>query len=341
MTNPIAAILIRPLIKRRNVQKLIIDSPNGIREERFVKIGGIEQWVTIRGQDRSNPVLVILHGGPAAPYTPFNSWLGEWEKHFTIVQWDQRGAGKTYTKNNVAGPDPLSFQKLADDGVELVHYIQEHLGKEKVILLSSSAGSFIGLLMARQHPELFYAYVGTDQNSPDGIKTSYTLTVEAVERTGDKRGLKALQAMGTDVSTWTYEQFLTMNKLAIKATKNVPHMINDLVLPALLFAPGYKMSDLQAMQKSLTYAGNQLFIEMRDFDFEAIGYTFDIPFFVFQGESDIVTPVATAKAYVDRVTAPKKAFVAIANAGHIAVFCNSQQFLDELLDRVLPSVDSI
>jgi pimeloyl-ACP methyl ester carboxylesterase len=339
MTSPITGMFMRPFIQRQNTKKLAITTPNGIREETFITIGGIQQWVTIRGHDRSNPVLVILHGGPASPYTPFNSWLSEWEKHFTIVQWDQRGTGKTYTKNSEQDSDPLSFQKIADDGTELVEYVRKHLSKEKVILLGSSVGSFIGLIMIRQHPDLFYAYVGAEQNSPDGIAASHTLTVDAVRQAGNKRGLATLEAMGTDKSNWTYKQFLFMNKLAINVTRNVPHMIHDLMLPALLFAPDYKMNDIKAIEKSMNIAANQLFIEMRDFDFEAIGYEFDVPFFVFQGEGDIITPVHTAKAYINRIHAPRKAFVTIAHAGHLAEFCNPQQFLDELLDHVLPCAD--
>ncbi|HEV2403092.1 MAG TPA: alpha/beta hydrolase [Candidatus Saccharimonadales bacterium] len=338
MANPIVGMFIRPLMQRRNKRKLTIADPKGIREEQFVMLGGIEQWVTIRGQDRSNPVLVILHGGPASPYTPFNSWLGEWEQHFTIAQWDQRGAGKTFKRNGEAATGALSFQKLAEDGIELVEYVRKHLGVKKVILLGSSVGSFIGLLMIRQRPDLFCAYVGAEQNGPGGIEASYVATMEAVRQIGDKKGVSSLVAMGTDKTSWTYRQYLNMNKLAINATKDVPHMINDVMLPALLFAPDYKMSDIKAVQKGMDYSAAQLFVEMKNFDFEKVGYKFDVPFFVFQGESDILTPVQTAKAYVERIQAPKKTFVSIPHAGHLAEFCNPHQFLQDLLKYVSPCV---
>jgi pimeloyl-ACP methyl ester carboxylesterase len=338
MTNPVTGFFIRPLMQRRNAQKLIITQSSGIREEQFITIGGIEQWVTIRGQDRSNPVLLILHGGPGSPYTPFNSWLGEWEHSFTLVQWDQRGGGKTFRKNGEAGTGPLSFQKLASDGIELVEYVCAHLGHKKIILLGSSVGSFIGLLMIRQHPEVFYAYVGTDQNGPGGAEASYALTQEAAERVGDKKGLAALRAMGDNKSAWTYQQCLRMNKIAINASKSVPHMVNDLMLPALLFAPDYKMSDIQAIQKGMEYSARQLFEEMKTFDFDALGYHFDLPFFVLQGAGDILTPVATAKAYVAHIHAPQKAFAPLEGAGHLAEFCHPHQFLQELVKYVLPQV---
>jgi pimeloyl-ACP methyl ester carboxylesterase len=338
MTNPITGFFIRPLMQRRNARRLIIHQPGGIREEQFVTIGGIEQWITIRGQDRSNPVLLILHGGPGSPYTPFNSWLGEWEHYFTVVQWDQRGGGKTFRKNGEAGTGPLSFEKLASDGIELTEYLCAHLGHKKIVLLGSSVGSFLGLLMIRQHPELFYAYVGTDQTGPGVPEASYALTQEAAELVGDKKGLAALRAMGDNKSAWTYQQFLQMNKIAIHASTSVPHMVNDLMLPALLFAPDYKMSDILAVQKGMEYSARQLFEEMKTFDFDALGYSFDLPFFVFQGEGDILTPAATAKEYVAHVHAPQKAFVPLEDAGHLAEFCHHHQFLQELVKYVLPQV---
>ena len=299
-----------------------------MREEQFVVIGGIEQWVTIRGQNKENPVLVIVHGGPASPYTPLNSWLTEWERYFTIVQWDQRGAGKTWSKS---GPPPsLSFQAITDDGIAVVKYAQKRLGKDKVVLLGSSVGSFIGVMMVHQHPELFSAYVGTEQNAPGGIDTSYALTYAATQEKNSKKGLALLSAMSADKSAWTYKQFLAMNKLSISVTKDSPHMVNDIMLPGLLFAPDYTMSDIQAVQKGMEYSAERLFDEIRNFDFAALGYDFAVPFYVLQGENDIITPVASAKAYVERIRAPKKAFVTIAHAGHMAEFCQPSQFLIEL-----------
>jgi pimeloyl-ACP methyl ester carboxylesterase len=332
MANPITSMFIRPLKQRQNAQKLAITSPNGIREERYISIGGIEQWVTIRGQDRANPVLVILHGGPASPYTPFNSWITEWEQHFTVVQWDQRGAGKTYGKNTEAATGEISFQHLADDGIELMEYTKKHLEKDKVILLGSSVGSFVGLLIAQQRPDLLSAYIGTEQNAPGGIELSYQLAIDTMQHANNKHALKSLQKMGNDKSRWTYKQFLAMNKLAINATKNVPHMVNDLMLPALLFAPNYTMNDIKAVQKGMEYSAKYLFKEIRDFNFDAVGYRFDMPFFVLQGESDIITPVESARNFVDRIQAPKKEFATISHAGHLAAFCNPHEFLMKIRD---------
>lgn len=90
-----AVIGYRAYLQHANAKAIAIRSQNGIDEGMYVKIGGIDQWIQIRGQDRNNPVLLCLHGGPGATWTPLTLLFFPWEKQFTVVQWDQRGAGKT------------------------------------------------------------------------------------------------------------------------------------------------------------------------------------------------------------------------------------------------------
>ena len=75
-------------VRERNARDYAIATPSGVDEGRYVEIGGIEQWITIRGDDRRNPVLLFLHGGPGDTtnpwgYAAFRLWL----KAFTVVQW--------------------------------------------------------------------------------------------------------------------------------------------------------------------------------------------------------------------------------------------------------------
>jgi pimeloyl-ACP methyl ester carboxylesterase len=98
------------------------------------------------------------------------------------------------------------------------------------------------------------------------------------------------------------------------------------------------MKDIQTMSKGMEYALEKLYAEMVDFDFEGLGYQFKIPFFIFQGEYDIITPVDDARQYFEKIDAPHKKFVLIKNAGHLAEFANPKHFLEELIKNVLPLV---
>src|SRR5262249_15336622 len=115
-----------------------------IQEASFIKLGGIDQWVTIRGADRASPVLLIVHGGPGDPQSGLVSTYAIYEKDFTIVQWDQRGAGKTYGRNPTSPPEP---ERVEADGIELAQYLCDHLAKNKIIVLGHSWGSYLGIGM--------------------------------------------------------------------------------------------------------------------------------------------------------------------------------------------------
>ena len=144
-------------------EELAIRSPNGVQEGGFVVIGGIKQWVQIRGEDRDNPVLLFVHGGPGGSTLPMSSGWRPWEKHFTVVQWDQRGTGRTYGETGDAIAPTMTLERMTQDGIELAQYLRTHLHKDKIVLVGHSWGSFLGIHIVKQRPDLFCAYVGVGQ----------------------------------------------------------------------------------------------------------------------------------------------------------------------------------
>src|SRR6187402_944500 len=141
-------------------ETLAIRSPKGVQEGTFVDIGGIKQWIQIRGEDRDNPVLLFVHGGPGGTTLPISSGWRPWEKHFTVVRWDQRGAGRTYgaAEEDALAPT-MTIERMMQDGIELAEYLRSHLHKDRIILVGHSWGSFLGIHIVKQRPDLFYAYV--------------------------------------------------------------------------------------------------------------------------------------------------------------------------------------
>lgn len=334
--NLIVKLFQRKRNQRKNVHLLQINTPNRIIESSYVKIGGIEQWVTIRGEDSNNPIILFVHGGPASTYTVFSPLLRSWEKHFTIVQWDQRGAGKTYTRNGKEGTGIINFDRLAHDGIELTEYLCSKLRQPKVILVGSSVGSLTGVMMAKRRPDLFHAYVGTDQNAPDPRGLAYQATLDSLRASGLSKGVRLIQSMGPDRSKWSLKDYDKRNRYLVKAITDVPNMITDLILPAMLSSPEHTISDLIDIFKGMGFSLHQLSKELMDFNFTLVGTRFQLPFFIFHGDKDIVTPTVTAKAFYDGIEAPCKEFVLIKNAGHLAAFARPEQFLEELLNRVRP-----
>jgi len=163
----------------------------------FVSLGGLDQWINIRGEDLRNPVLLMVHGGPGEAQWPQAAHFRDWEKQFTVVQWDQRGAGHTYGRYGASTPD-MTLDRIANDGVELAAYLCRTLDKKKIIALGHSWGSIIAVTMVQRRPELFAAYVGTGMvgSWKGAIKAKYDLVLAKARADGDAATVKQLEAGG-------------------------------------------------------------------------------------------------------------------------------------------------
>ncbi len=142
-----------------------IVAPEGVERTEKLRIGGIDQWVSVRSRDLRNPVLLVLHGGPGWVAMPTSWYVAHgWDEFFTVIQWDQRGAGKTYGANDAATVAPtLTVDRMHADAEEVVQWARKTFRKEKVFVLGHSWGSILGLTLAAKHPEWLHAYIGVGQ----------------------------------------------------------------------------------------------------------------------------------------------------------------------------------
>ena len=292
-----------------------------VDETGFVVIGGIRQWVTVEGRDCANPVVLIVHGGPGNPNTPFaHKLFGDWTKDFTIVQWDQRGAGKTYAENRPGEDQPLTMEQLAADGVELARYATQRLGKRKVILMGGSWGSALAVNMAMKAPGLFHAYVGTAQlaDYQADMAASYRLTLGLARAAGDADAVTKLETLGPP--PWT-------NPRAFGVLRRITRKYEALQSDAppkdwFVFGPGY---DTPAYEADYTAGEDYSFLNFVGLkgdgmgpriDLAKLGTRFTMPVYMLQGEADLVTPPEVSKAYFDKLTSPEKVFIPLARTGH-------------------------
>lgn len=193
----IAGVLFREYRQHQLVKVMAVNAPNGINEAAFVRIGGIDQWMGIRGRDVHNPILLVLHGGPGATTGPLAPRFLSWERDFTLVQWDQRGAGKTFGRSGPLGLG-VTIARMAQDGVEVTEFLRRRLHKEKVLLVGWSWGSILGVEMAKARPDLFYAYIGTGQivNVRKNYAFGYARLLDEARSRGDRQAAQDLEAIG-------------------------------------------------------------------------------------------------------------------------------------------------
>jgi|HubBroStandDraft_1064217.scaffolds.fasta_scaffold13937_7 pimeloyl-ACP methyl ester carboxylesterase len=335
----LATLLVyRKVQQARMASTLRIESAQGIVEERFVSIGCIDQWISIRGEDESNPVLLVIHGGPGSCYSIFTPHLRAWEKHFTVVQWDQRGAGKTFGRMGSRGQGEISLKQLASDGIDVAEYLRARLRKEKLLLLASSMGSTFGMQIARLRPDLFHAYIGTDQNvgMVRGRKENHRQVIERLRTLGLTKGVRAIERMGADATLWTRHDYEAFARWTMKSDPSGFHRTIKLLKDAVWYAPGWKLRDVRAFVAGMRFSLEQLLPEIVRYDAWAQGTRFALPVFIFQGESDVLTTPATARAFFEDVAAPTKQMELISGAGHFAAFLEPELFLERLLAYVRP-----
>jgi pimeloyl-ACP methyl ester carboxylesterase len=326
-----APLAYRAVRKHRRAVEARIDGPAGIVEGRYVTIGGVEQWLQIRGEDRANPVLLVVHGGPGSPYSVFTPVLREWERHFTVVHWDRRGCGRTLRRNGFH-PQELTFERMVDDGIEVAEHVREYLGKERVILMAGSMGTIVGLPMARRRPDLFCAYVGTDfyVDMVDNERRGRLETLQRLRAAGNRRGVAALEALPEDPREWDVKAWGRRMQWTMGTDPTTPNGVFKLLFPLLLTKPDYSLRDVAAWLKGFGKVRDAMFEQFMRFDARALGTSFEIPFFLFQGAQDVVTLTGPAMEYFADVQAPDKQLVLIEGASHFAAFTQPARFLDAL-----------
>jgi pimeloyl-ACP methyl ester carboxylesterase len=324
-------------LRTRNAKQYAIpSSPTGIDEGQFVTIGGIEQWVTIRGWDRDNPVLLFLHGGPGDVTNPWTFALfAPWEKQFTVVQWDQRGAGRTLRKTGPTVAPTITVDRMVQDGIELSEYLRKHLVKDKIVIVCHSFGSILGIGMARARPDLFYAYVGTGQVADEtrNYFVAYDALLKKAKTVGNQQAIDELTRVGPP--PYKSGEGYGVQRRWANAFEGADQFLFG-TLGLALVAPGNSMQDINDSGDGQLLSGERLVPQTRSLGPKELGLEFSIPMFIFQGAEDFTTPTALARQYEESIKAPRKAFVPIQGGGHFAVFMHSDQFLNELITRVRP-----
>ena len=329
----------RAYLQHANAKAFAIQSSNGIDEGMYVKIGSIDQWIQVRGQDRNNPVLLCLHGGPGATWTPLTALFLPWEKQFIVVQWDQRGAGKTLEATGDSVANTLSVDRMTQDGIELTEFLRSHLHKDKIILLGHSWGSILGIQMVRQRPDLFYAYVGAGQvaNLQKSTSIGYTHTLERARAAGDTKAVKELDGIGLPPYD-SAEKVMTYFKWLGHYEGEADRTAESSLLGRTMFdAPNFSLRDIYARNRGFFQIPTwRLYQEMLNTDLGSLGTDFKVPIFFFQGAEDEVTAAPLANAYFDEINAPHKEYVAFDGVGHFAVWSVPGKFLQELVALVRP-----
>jgi pimeloyl-ACP methyl ester carboxylesterase len=300
-----------------------VTSTHGIDEAKAVTIGGIPQWITVRGRDRRNPILLVLHGGPAAPELP-TRYLFEapWTDYFTVVEWDQRGAGETYALNDPAKVT-LTEDRMVADAEELVAYLRTTYGKRKIFVMGHSWGTVLGMRVAEDRPQWLYAYIGMGQiiSMREGEKAGYAWVLKTAAADHNEKALAELKAIAPYPEA---NGALPIEKIDIERKWSVHYggLIHgrdtyDDLSDAQRLSPDYPQADVEAVVDAGSgFSFPKLLPQLAATDFRKVT-KLDCPILIFAGRYDYTTPTAPVVTWYDALRAPKKKLVWFENSAHM------------------------
>ena len=330
------AFVVRGAIQRAGRARAYL--AEGVDEKGWITLGGIEQWVTIRGRNLDNPILLFLHGGPGFSMGPFlHTAYPHWDEYFTVVNWDQRGSGRTFGRHGKRGSGPLTIGRMVVDGIELVEELNRRFPDRPIVLLGWSWGSLLGIEMLRARPELFAAYVGTGQvvDMVRGESLSYFGAIDRLRSKGNERGAATLEGVGPPPYP-DLKGLVKQRRLLISTMPKAEQKMMRSMITGLLLGPDTRLKDLPDYWGGMNYSLRGLWDQVTGWRLADGGLEFDVPMVFLEGELDLQVPASLVTEVFPKLKAPAKELVIIEGAAHASILTHPDRFRRELVERVLP-----
>lgn len=319
-----------------------IVAPNGVQESFKLRIGGVDQWLDVRGQDRANPVILFVHGGPASPVTP-TQWQFQRpiEEYFTVVNYDQRGAGRTYLEDHSdALGDTLHIERYVDDAIELAEAVRTRYGKRKLVLMAHSWGTIVAMRAALKRPDLFFAYVGIGQviSTRENERISFEYGLEQAKAHHNDAAVREMQA----IAPYPGDQPITRERIIV-ARKWAQYYgglsafreDSDYFFKGPLLSPDYDDAARCAIDEGNVFTLGRVLPEFLAVDQRGVR-RFPIPVLMFMGRHDYTTPSEPTAQWLARLDAPYKKGIWFEHAAHMIPWEEPGKTVVSLVQFVLP-----
>jgi pimeloyl-ACP methyl ester carboxylesterase len=307
---------------------------NAIAELLPLKLNGRTQWVSIRGWDKTAPVLLFLAGGPGGTQlAAVRHELAELEKHFVVVGWDQPGSGKSFF---AARTKDITLKTYIEDGYALTEYLRERFSQEKIYLVGESWGSALGIFLASRYPESYHAVIGTGQmvDFAETERIDYAKALEIAASRGDGAVRKRLVANGIPPyygkdMVWKsalYLNYLSAHMSANPAIRNAGYnTLRDIL------SPEYGLLDKFTFLLGLATTFNHVYQQLYDIDLRRDYAELDVPVYLLLGRHDINAPTVLAEDYMRVLQAPEKELIWFEHSGHSPWINEPEKFVREVL----------
>ncbi|MFZ1338110.1 MAG: alpha/beta hydrolase [Paracoccaceae bacterium] len=317
-----------------------------LSERVTVQIGGIPQSMFIQSVDPANPVLLFLHGGPGmTEFFMETTHPTGLEQHFTMVWWEQRGAGMSFSGD--IPPETMTMNQMIADTIEVADYLRDRFGQDRILLLGHSWGSYLGIQVAAEAPDRFLAYVGMAQITHQlrSEVMAHAFMTEAYRERGDDAMVRRLNAAPVSMTDGLSPAYMrlrdaAMHGLGVGQTREMRSVITGIFLPV------WQMRSYTVMDKINVWRGKiwsrPFFWDdlLRD-DLSARLTDFELPVYFFLGRYDHTANPDLSRAYLERINAPVKGLYTFENSAHSPIFEEPGRATAILLRDVLHGSNSL
>jgi pimeloyl-ACP methyl ester carboxylesterase len=313
---------------------------NSISTIEKVVLGGQEQYLIIRGANTVNPIMLFVHGGPGSPEIAFmKHYNTAIENDFTMIYWEQRGAGKSYSEGIPAAS--MNLAQFISDARELSGYLVKRFKQEKIYIMGHSWGSLLGILTAYEYPELFHAYFGIGQVADQyrGEKISFEWVKEQAHHQNDRDAIDELSEMNFPDSLANSKEWMAF---VIKERKYVTQFGGAMraidgmwpMVKTVLTAEEYTLGDKVNYVKGNMFSIEHLWHEVIQANLFTEIDSMQVPVYIFQGVYDYQTPYAVAKHFYEQLKAPEKEFYTFSNSAHSPIMEEVDKFNSIVREKV-------
>jgi pimeloyl-ACP methyl ester carboxylesterase len=298
--------------------------PGSLSEKTYVDINGVRQGMFVKSKDVQHPVLLYLHGG-MPDYFLTQRYPTGWEEAFTVVWWEQRGAGISYGAK--MAPGTLTLEQLIADTLAVTHYLRQRFAQDKIYLMGHSGGSFLGIQAVARAPQLYHAYIGVAQMSYqlESECLAYDYMLQQFRASGNTRMLKKLEAAPVSLARGTPPGYVAvrdeaMHALGIGTMHEMRSLLTGLVIPSFQFRE-YTLPEKLTLWRAKSRSGiSAVWDNMVRTDLRQQVTELAIPVYFFHGIHDYTVSYALAKSYFDRIQAPVKGFYTFDASAHSPMF---------------------
>jgi pimeloyl-ACP methyl ester carboxylesterase len=316
-----------------------------ISEKVFADINGMKQGMFIQSKDATHPVLLFLHGG-MPEYFLTERYPTGLENDFTVIWWEQRGAGLSYSRG--IPPETMRPDQFIADTLSVTSYLRNRFGKGKIYLMAHSGGTFTGLQAAARAPELYHAYIGVAQvvHQLKSERLAYEHMLGRFKEAGDSRMVRDLEAAPVTLAGGTPKAYLAvrdraMHRLGVGTTHDMKSVLSGVVWPSLR-SPQYTLAEKARMWRGkLSSGASVLWDEMLAADLAERVPELAIPAYFFHGIHDYTVSYPLARDYFETLKAPLKGFYSFDRSAHSPILEEPEKARRIMRQDVLAAANSL